>query len=274
MAGPGPGGTADPDGTARHWLQTVLVIAGALVLYATSGAVAAQLTGSAVAGALVSNAVIFAAGLFLLRPVHHRAGAPQRIRRPDTVPGFWRLAVPGLLLCWLAGQAASLWLYGLLGSPNFDGHTAAKSQAPVLLTLLLVLVLAPMGEEMLMRGLVYSQLRRHTGILTAALLTTGVFSLLHLNLVQIAVTLPLGILLALVYEQTGRLSAVIALHAVFNLLSTAVPAAAVAWSASPAFVLAGWAAAGWVLFRLYGMARIRAADGNSSGPRLSGAGKV
>jgi membrane protease YdiL (CAAX protease family) len=238
----------------RARLRTCGVLAGALALYVSLALVATLLSGSAVIGALASNAGIFTAGLFWLRtqprtdgsegPADHR-GALGRGRR------FWTLVAASLVSCWLVGQAASVWLYSLVGSPEFDQHTATAAAAPMALTLLLVLVLAPMGEEMLMRGIAYTRLRRHMPPLAAALITSGVFSLLHLNLVQIVVTLPLGILLAAVYEQTGRLTPVILIHSVFNLLSVIVPATFVTAFSSLTFVLLGGSALVLLLAQFY-----------------------
>lgn len=265
---------SNPNNSLRGWLPTLAVIAGALVLYLGSALIAAGLTGSAVIGALVSNAVIFTAGVLWLRSGKHRTAVSEPQRSPQVRrPGFWARAAAALLLCWLAGQAAALWLYGITGSSNFDGHTETKALAPAVLVLALVLVLAPMGEEMLMRGLAYSRLRRHVSPFAAAVLTTGVFSLLHLNIVQLVLTLPLGILLAAVYEQTGRLGAVIGLHMVFNLLSVIVPAAAVAGFASLPFVLVSWSVTAVLLVGLFRRAGISSGKERSAGAGVPGDGK-
>lgn len=235
-------------------LHTAGVLAAGLALYVGLALIGTLLSGSTVTGAAVSNAGIFAAGLFWLRAQPRRdgsegpavdRGALGRRRR------FWALVAASLAFCWLVGQAASAWLYSLVGSPGFDQHTAAKAGAPVPLMLLVALVLAPMGEEMLMRGVAYSQLRRHMPPLAAALATSAAFSLLHLNLVQIVVTLPLGLLLAAVYEQTGRLGPVVLIHVVFNLLSVLVPVALVNSLGSLAFVLVGGSVLALLLVRLY-----------------------
>jgi membrane protease YdiL (CAAX protease family) len=238
----------------RRRLRTCGVLAGALALYVVLALAGALLSGSAVVGAAVSNAGIFAAGLFWMRTRSRRNGsaAPAgALRAPGADRRFWALTAASLAACWLVGQSASVWLYSLVGSAEFDRHAATAADAPAPLMLLVVLVLAPMGEEMLMRGLAYARLRRHMPPLAAALATSAAFSLLHLNLVQIVATLPLGLLLAAVYEQTGRLAPVVGLHAVFNLLSVLVPVAAVTSLASLAFVLLGGSVLVLLLAGLY-----------------------
>jgi membrane protease YdiL (CAAX protease family) len=235
-------------------LRTCGVLAGALALYVGTALIATLLSGSAVIGAAVSNAGIFIAGLFWLRTQPRRDASESPANNRWALGRgrrFWALVAVSLAFCWLVGQAASAWLYSLVGSPEFDQHTATKAGAPVVLTLLVVLVLAPMGEEMLMRGVAYTRLRRHMPPLAAAVLTSAAFSLLHLNLVQIVVTVPLGLLLAAVYEQTGRLAPVIGLHMAFNLLSVLVPVALVNSLSSLAFVSLGGSVLVLLLARLY-----------------------
>lgn len=231
---------SNPNNTPRGWLRTTGEIAGALALYTGTALAASLLSGSAVVGAVFSNLMLFAAGFLWLRKQRRSGASPVPVHeRPVTArgPAFWALMAFTLVQCWLVGQAASLWLYSYTGSENFDRHVSAKADAPLLMMLALVLILAPMGEEMLMRGIAYSRLRRHVNPFAAAVLTTLLFSLMHLNLVQIAVSLPLGFLLAIVYEQTGRLAPVITMHAVFNLLSVVMPASLVSGFATLTFVL-------------------------------------
>lgn len=263
-----------PNNALKVWLRTLAVIIGALMLYLVTALMAGTISGSPVVGAVASNTVVFVAGLVWLRSVGHRSasgvGAPARSGLADRAPGFWILVMVALVFCWLVGQAASVWLYSLMGSPSFDGHATARAEVPALVMLLVVLVLAPMGEEMLMRGVIYSRLRVHLPPLAAAVLTTGVFSLMHLNLVQIAATLPLGLLLAVVYEHTGRLAPVIVMHVVFNLASTVVPAAGVVAFSSLTFVLLGGVVLGLLLARLYRSAgsdtATRSSPAEASGP--------
>lgn len=259
--------------TVRRWMTTVAVIIVTLALYLSTAIVATGITGSPVIGAVVSNAALFIAGLFWLRSKQHNRTSeiPKRKYRDLAQRrSFWALVLITLVSCWLVGQATSLWLYALVGSPNFDEHNTSMAEAPVVLTLVAVLILAPMGEEMLMRGVVYSQLRKHLTPVLAAVLSTGVFSLLHLNLVQIAVTLPLGLLLAAVYEHTGRLVPVILLHVGFNVLSVITPVSLVAGFASLTFVMLGGVVLALLLVRLYQKVSTTAVQvQGSSGSRVS-----
>ena len=249
------------DNTLRGWLTTLAGIVTALVLYVGVTVAAAMLSDSPVVGAGAANTAIFVAGLIWLRRGQCRgdSGVPGRVHARN--PALWVLSSTALVVCWLLGQSASAWLYSLVGSAGFDTHTATATRTPAMLMLLFVLILSPMGEEMLMRGVIYTRLRKHLPPLAAALLSAGAFSLLHLNLVQIVLTLPLGILLALVYEHTGRISSVILLHAAFNLLSVVVPAAVVVDLAPLTFVSFGTATLTVLLAWLYRVVSVSARAG-------------
>ena len=93
---------------------------------------------------------------------------------------------------------------------------------------LMVIVVAPVGEELFFRGFFYRALRSRFSILVAALLDGLLFGVIHYdaNVDDILLILPvlavLGFMFCLVYEKTGSLFPVIALHAINNSLAYAV----------------------------------------------------
>jgi hypothetical protein len=76
-----------------------------------------------------------------------------------------------------------------------------------------LVVLAPIVEELLFRGLLYRYLRGRTGIVLAVALSALVFAVLH---VVIPPLLVMGIVLAILTERTGSLLPGIVLHATNN----------------------------------------------------------
>ena len=83
------------------------------------------------------------------------------------------------------------------------------------------LVLAPAGEEVLFRGILYPWVKRVWSPRIALLSTSVIFGAIHLNLVTFIPLTVLALLLALVYELTGNLLAPITAHAAFNALNLA-----------------------------------------------------
>ena len=99
---------------------------------------------------------------------------------------------------------------------------------------LVVVVVAPLAEEIFFRGFCYRALRNRFGRWTAALLVGGVFSSIHYTgpdtLALLAPLAVLGILFCLLYERTGSLYPAIALHIVNNAIALSATAEA---SAAP-----------------------------------------
>lgn len=77
-------------------------------------------------------------------------------------------------------------------------------------------VLAPLAEETFFRGLVFRSYLEAKGPLTAYLVSSTVFALLHLNLPAFAPILVLGLVLAWLYRTTGSLLPGVLAHAVNN----------------------------------------------------------
>ncbi|MFI9629242.1 lysostaphin resistance A-like protein [Streptomyces sp. NPDC052042] len=191
-------------------------------------AVGEPVLGTAVLGVAVT---VLVGAMRLLRP-RWTAYEPGPLPGSGT-PRFMWLVLGGLALAFLASQAAVLWLYSVAGSNGFDQSQEARQAAEPATVLLLTLVVAPVAEEMLVRGLLYPLLRRRTGVIASVLVTAATFSVLHGNAVQAASTLPLAVLLALVYERTRALWPCVLVHLGFNLAATAVPAPALAGFANP-----------------------------------------
>jgi membrane protease YdiL (CAAX protease family) len=81
------------------------------------------------------------------------------------------------------------------------------------------IVLAPIAEEILFRGILYPLVKR-AGYPKLALFGTAIiFAAIHVNLVIFIPLFVLALLLTFLYERTGNLLAPIVAHSVFNLLN-------------------------------------------------------
>jgi membrane protease YdiL (CAAX protease family) len=121
------------------------------------------------------------------------------------------------------------------------------------LTVLVAVVLAPILEEALFRGVILQGLALRRGPRSATLWTAGFFAFFHFyNPWQILPTFFLGLVLAWVVLTTRTLWASIALHAAFNGVSLAVFAIPFPSPPAPAPVLV----TGLVLFLLVGSAAL------------------
>lgn len=233
----------------RAWGKTIAVLGGSLATYVATALLVTLLTGDAIAGAAVSNLVIAALAIIYR---WRSTGTPlaQAPRARALTVSFWITAASGLVLCWVAGQSTAMWVYETWGSQGFDAANSAKTASPLWLLVMTMLILAPLGEECLMRGIAFPALRKHWPPLAAAFVTAMVFSLLHGNLVQIVLTVPLGILLAFVYEAAQRLWPVVIMHVLFNMAAYIVPKELVGNIAHPPMIAALALAVMLVLFAL------------------------
>jgi membrane protease YdiL (CAAX protease family) len=83
---------------------------------------------------------------------------------------------------------------------------------------LTVLILGPVLEEVLFRGLIFNELKNNdANIIASVIIQAALFSIAHFNISQSSYTLILGVFLALVYLWTKSLKSAIALHIGFNI---------------------------------------------------------
>ena len=136
------------------------------------------------------------------------------------------------------GTGVGLGVAALLGSTllvtllvTLSGSEAAPEQVlteqllggPVelVLAVLAAVVMAPVAEELLFRGLLHRALRRRSPAVAATLLSSVLFAVVHLD---VAVSQPLGlvgltlvgVVLAIAYERTGSLVVPVVIHATYN----------------------------------------------------------
>ena len=113
--------------------------------------------------------------------------------------------------------AAALGLDERQTLPDELGANGALINA--LAVIVLVTVIAPLGEELFFRGFFFGALRNWHGPVLAALLTGALFGGIHAGSSPVGYLVPLaffGIGLCLLYELTGSLYPPIALHALNN----------------------------------------------------------
>ena len=102
-------------------------------------------------------------------------------------------------------------------SPTFQRVSEMQFDTPVWLVIISYGILAPLGEEIVFRGVVYGQLRKVLKVPFAVVLSGLAFGLFHGNLVQAVYATVIGCLLALVYEWYGTIAAPMLFHSVANL---------------------------------------------------------
>ena len=141
---------------------------------------------------------------------------------------FFLAVIPGFLLYWLSNvllSAGILWLYPGFSNIN-DGSIAQMTEGNFVIVAIGTVLLVPMAEELLHRGLVFGSLHRKSRA-AAYMISMLFFAAIHvlgylgfhdsmslfLSFVQY---LPAGLILAWAYEKSGCIFAPIAIHTVIN----------------------------------------------------------
>jgi hypothetical protein len=113
-----------------------------------------------------------------------------------------------------------------IGEPEFmkQMREILKTQSfgGLILMLMAIVVVAPIFEEMLFRGFMYTGIiKSRPGIFGTILITSTIWSMIHLQYewIWIAMIFFMGIIFSLARHTTGSIYTVIAMHAVNNLLS-------------------------------------------------------
>jgi membrane protease YdiL (CAAX protease family) len=155
-------------------------------------------------------------GLYVMARL--REGARWRLAL-GWVPGragrlFWGL----ILLGWAYGVGASLAL-SQLPSGVRSGFTMPAEPLAAFLSFLLVVVLAPIAEELLFRGWVFTGLRRF-GFQVALWGSAVLFALAHWGgtIFYSLAILPIGLILGVLRERSGSVRTTSAFHAFYNFL--------------------------------------------------------
>lgn len=86
-----------------------------------------------------------------------------------------------------------------------------------------ITLVVPMSEELVFRASIFGYLERKFNSIVAILLSTVIFALLHVHLIQIGYAFICGLFIATVYYETRNIFASFMLHSIFNLLGSTVP---------------------------------------------------
>lgn len=117
-------------------------------------------------------------------------------------------------------------------------QSASMIDSSGLIPMLSTVIFAPIAEETVFRGLVYTRLKRAMPAWVAAILQAAVFGALHGQILWVAYAFVMGLVLAAIVESTGSLFAGIAVHICFNLMGGYVMEHIFTESTAPYIVLA------------------------------------
>ena len=80
-----------------------------------------------------------------------------------------------------------------------------------------ILIIAPIFEEVVFRGLFYKALKNFAPFIQASLISSIVFALIHKNILSFTILFTLSLFLTWIYERTNSILYPILAHSLFNL---------------------------------------------------------
>ena len=128
------------------------------------------------------------------------------------------IVLSGILICVFGNYLINLFPLEEM-SEGFKEVNEAINNSGILTALVSTAVVAPVCEELLMRGLLYRRLRDYTGFMTSALLSSLLFGIIHMNIVQFIYAFLAGMVFAYIYERYQSVKASIICHSVANISS-------------------------------------------------------
>jgi membrane protease YdiL (CAAX protease family) len=198
---------------------------------AEEGAPVRALRASDVAAAGMASLLLWLLLLVYLRALRER-GLTAWLGLPD--PRRLLSLVPQALIWTVLGVAAVYgvaWVFdthvwrplGFEPEPQDTVRALAESESVLVrgLIVLLACVVAPVVEETLFRGFLYPALRQFTDTPFAALFTAILFGAVHGSLAALIPLSLLGLILVAAYEWSRGIALPIAIHALFNLATSA-----------------------------------------------------
>ncbi len=149
-----------------------------------------------------------------------------KYRLPWSALGFRRLALEQARWALPAGLFTSLVVAlvysAIVHALGFDQEVRSTSQldelGPGMLAglVFMIVVGAPVAEEIFFRGFLYTGLRQNLGFKGAAVIASAIFAAAHLHPLTYVPIFIIGIILTWVYAQTGSLAASMLVHAAYN----------------------------------------------------------
>lgn len=128
--------------------------------------------------------------------------------------GFYGLMFGILLL--LAALTLATGING--DSESTSSPQTLQSSLGLWPTVFVTVIIAPIMEEILFRGILFKTLLKKHGLTFSVIIGGFVFAIMHLNPIQAIAVLPLGMYLCVMYHKLGSIIPGILLHASWNLL--------------------------------------------------------
>ncbi len=123
------------------------------------------------------------------------------------------------LVLYFYGQVAGSWIGTHIEADTFSNYQDAFKEDHLFVKILLLLAAAPISEELIFRGLFYRTFRLFMPPITALLLQSAIFALVHGTSVHLIPCFLLALFCQYIYIGTGKLKYAVLFHVAYNALT-------------------------------------------------------
>lgn len=177
-----------------------------------------RVTDAVPSASIISTIVFYVLTLIMMRRYmrfdNMRFGHDEKIWKA----GEYVLAVV-TTVCWGSVVSCVIGYTGLshIFTRYGTAYNTSFADQNIVLLILSVVVLGPLCEEIVFRGLIYRRIRVYAGSHVGALVSSLLFGLYHGNMIQFIYAFFLGLLVCAIYEKSRNLKVCVAAHAALNL---------------------------------------------------------
>lgn len=97
------------------------------------------------------------------------------------------------------------------------------TDSSIIVTIISTMIVAPVVEELIFRGMIFSRLKKGMPLAWAVILTSIMFGLCHGQIVWTIYTFVLSVLLCIAVQKTGSSVSALLMHVLFNVFGVFVP---------------------------------------------------
>lgn len=126
----------------------------------------------------------------------------------------------GISLCIFISYSFSFIPFPESWTSSYAENVGVLSEGNFVVSLIATIILAPIAEEIVFRGLIYRNLKKGMPILAAGFISSLIFGICHTGIIWMIYAFLIGMFFVWIYEKFNSILGSIIVHMVFNLLGT------------------------------------------------------
>lgn len=148
--------------------------------------------------------------------------AGDKVPNRGVKPALWVIIAIALAGFLLFDQLIFLWISNHIHDYGLEARADSIANVNVYAYLIYGLIVAPIAEECLFRIFFYNKLKEHFSWITAMIMTSIMFGLIHMTIAHLVTATLFGIFLTLILEYTQTIWVTVVCHIFYNLSTLAL----------------------------------------------------